>query len=475
MDYFSRIDDDHLTDAAYLLQLVDRTSFSTSNAIFAVSSDTGKATNPECIKTVKTALFALQIGGPLSISIEQKCCAIFKLAKQLPNLSSKKKDGGKKKDLLAVGFSDFRHVKLTDVMRLIDLPDSYLQSSQKEYRGVLRYIEKIEKEEKENATKLKQKQQQQQQQQQPQLISDQTTPMSVINPQSSFAASISPLSMSQQSKQSFRSDSLSESLSSLSISKHNTVSKSTTSTIMSDFLKVSSLPEKRKSSQQTQDERTRKIAYKDTFSSAYKIGSEMLKQQLDGKLPLEQFNGKTVSTRAVKVACAVNTMYGIDLLSGGEIQKCVKEDRVGQSPPRRGAKTRIPADEEAAIFSLVYTAGCLQQINCDPNTLDRPRMRQAIMEIVNAKLEKDGKAALNGTKYYERIQDDLARDVTLATTNKRDALRTAWCTYEKQKQDYITFEEAVVGLEFGRWSQTKEERREFGNIVLYPDQVSLVL
>ena len=96
----------------------------------------------------------------------------------------------------------------------------------------------------------------------------------------------------------------------------------------------------------------------------------MLKQQLDGKLPLEQFNGKAVSTRAVNIACAVNEMYGMDLLSGGEIQKCVKDDRVGQSPPRRGAKTRIPADEEAAIFSLVYTAGCLQQINCDPNTLD---------------------------------------------------------------------------------------------------------
>ena len=467
MDYFSRIDDDHLTDAACLLQLVDRTSFSTSNAIFAVSSDTEKATNPECIKTVKTALFALQTGEPLSISIEQKCCAIFKLAKQLPNLSSKKKDGGKKKDLLAVGFSDFRHVKLTDVMRLIDLPDSYLQAGQKQYVAISRYIKKAEKEEKENATKL------QQQQQQPQ------TPMSVINQQSSFAASISPLSMSQQSQKSFGINSLSESLSSVSISTKRMVSKSvvtkstTESTTMSEFLNISSLPETRKSSKQAQDDRTRKIAYKDTFSSAYKVASQMLKQQLDGKLPIEQFNGKTVSSRAVKIACAVNTMYGIDLLSGCEIQKCVKEDRVGQSPPRRGAKTRIPADEEAAIFSLVYTAGCLQQINCDPNTLDRPRMRQAIMEIVNAKLEKDGKAALNGTKYYERIQDDLARDVTLATTNKRDALRTAWCTYEKQKKDYITFEKTIVELEFGRWSQTKEEKKEFGNIVLFEGMVSI--
>ena len=95
------------------------------------------------------------------------------------------------------------------------------------------------------------------------------------------------------------------------------------------------------------------------------------------------------------------------------------------------------------------------------------------MEIVNTKLEKDGKAALNETKYYERIQEQLGRDVTLETTNKRDALRTAWCTYEKQKQDYKTFEETVVDLKFGRWAQTKEERKEFGNIVLFQGMVSI--
>ena len=97
------------------------------------------------------------------------------------------------------------------------------------------------------------------------------------------------------------------------------------------------------------------------------------------------------------------------------------------------------------------------------------------MGIVNAALENRGEQPLNEVKYYDRIQKHLARDITLTTTNKRDALRTAWCTYEKQKQDYITFEEAVVGLEFGRWSQTKEERKEFGNVVLYRDQVSLVV
>ena len=79
-------------------------------------------------------------------------------------------------------------------------------------------------------------------------------------------------------------------------------------------------------------------------------------------------------------------------------------------------------------------------------------LRKDIMEIVNAKLEKDGKQPLNETKYYERIEESLARDITLSVTNKRDALRTAWCCYGNQELDYKVFEETVVDLEFGRWT-----------------------
>ena len=95
------------------------------------------------------------------------------------------------------------------------------------------------------------------------------------------------------------------------------------------------------------------------------------------------------------------------------------------------------------------------------------------MEIVNAKLEKDGKQPLNETKYYERIEESLARDITLSVTNKQDALRTAWCCYGNQELDYKVFEETVVDLGFGRWTQTEEERREHGNIMLFPGQVSI--
>ena len=49
-------------------------------------------------------------------------------------------------------------------------------------------------------------------------------------------------------------------------------------------------------------------------------------------------------------------------------------------------------------------------------------LRKDIMEIVNAKLEKDGKQPLNKTKYYEHIEEGLAPDITLATKNKRNIL-----------------------------------------------------
>ena len=478
MDYLSTIDDDDLINTAHLLRLVNRPSFTTSNAIFSVSCNWSKSTAIDCIKTVDTALFSLRTGPPLILSIEEQCYLILQLAKKLPNLTPKKEKDGviRKKDMSRITFNDFRSPKLTDVLRLLDLPAAYLVSSQKYYRNIDRYIKKQHSIDdgkklyttKTTATKIVCP---------PAPVS--TAPVSIVRqPSSLFATAISPLSMSQQSSKPVQlieeSESDSEIESTLHVPTVSISRLSSSSTNLSDFLKVSSLPKTRKSSKQAQDDRTRSLAYRNTLSSAYKTGSKILKDSLDGRVPLQKFDGKTAKEIALNVACAVNEMYGFDLLCGNEIHKCVKDERVGQSPPRRGAKTRLPSDEEEAIATVVYTALSLQQVNCDPNTLNRPQMRQLIMKIINAALEKRGKDPLNEVKYYERIQQMLSSDVTVTTTNKRDALRTAWCTYEKQKQDYITFEQAVVDLELGRWSQTKEERREFGNIVLYPGQVSLV-
>ena len=472
MDYISSIDDDDLKDAAYLLQLVCRPSFTTSNAIYAVSSDKPKAKSEVNINIVDTLVFSLTTSGTIPVlSLKEKCYEIHKLVEKLPNLMITEDGLSIKKDLATVEFKDFRNKRLPDIFRLINLPDCYMISGQKYYRGIYRYIEAQEKEDERQCK----------QQEQGGLSSFHTTttipnrpaPVSIISPRSSFADSISPISCSLQSQQTpgFASVSPSGSPSEQHHCHESSRKSSLSSSSMAEFLKKSSLPETRISSKQKQDERMRNLSYNDTYSSAYKVGSQMLKHQMDGRLPLDKFDAKTVKKKAVLIACAVNEMYGIDVLGGGEIRRCVEEDRVGQSPKRRGAKTRIPADEEAAIVSLVLTAQSLEQINCDPNTRDRPRMRMDIMEILNAKLAKDGKDLLNETKYYERIERELSRDISLTTTCKRDALRTLWCTHGNQEMDYKTFEEAIVDLEFGRWTTTDDEREKFGNIILHPGQV----
>ena len=469
MESASTLDNDHLAKAARLLQLVDRPSFRTANAIFAVTLNSFISNSNDAIKTVESVLSFLRTSIDLNYSIEQRCHAILKLVKKLPNLTPKKNDEGRKINLYTITFSDFRNPKLSDVFRLLDLPTEYLNSSQGPSRAISRYIAKTNKEEllnSQNGAKQTEITTTMIHEQQPAPVS------MLLSPQTSFPSSISPLSMSQASSQQyFQSVDSSVSAHKLpaSLVSNPKAVSSSSSASMSDFVQISTLPETRKTSKQSQDDRALEMAWNDAHSSAYKIGSAMLKLCLDDRLPLEKFDKDPVN-----IACAINTMMGCDLLSGNEIKQCVKENRVGESPKRKGPKTRIPRDEEEAICTAVYTYLSLQQINCDPNSLSRPQMRQRIMKIVNAALEKRGEQPLNEVKFYDRIQKCLARDVTLTTTNKRDALRTAWCTYEKQKQDYITFEEAVVALEFGRWSQTKEERREFGNIVLYPGQVSLV-
>ena len=468
MESASTIDNDHLAKAARLLQLVDRPSFRTANAIFAVTTNSFVSNSIDAIKTVESILSFLRVSIDLNLSIEQRCQAILKLVVKLPNLSPKKKDEWKKIDLYTITFSDFRKPMLSDVFRLIDLPARYLDSSQGPSRAIRRYIDKTNKEELLNSRNGAK-----QTEITTTMIQQQPAPvLMLMSPQSSsFPSSISPLSMSQTSSHKYFQSvdsSVSKSPASL-VSNPKPSSSSSSSTSMSDFIRISTLPETRKTSKQSQDDRALESAWNDTQSSAYKIGSAMYKLCLDDRLPFEKFDKNPVN-----IACAINTMMGCDLLSGNEIKQCVKEDRVGLSPKRKGPNTRIPADEEEAICTAVYTYVSLQQINCDPNSLSRPQMRQRIMKIVNAALEKRGEQPLNEVKFYDRIQKRLARDVTLTTTNKRDALRTAWCTYEKQMRDYTTFEETVVDLELGRWSQTKEERREFGNIVLYPGQVSLV-
>ena len=200
MTSVSTRDDDHLGKAACLLQLVDRPSFRTANAIFAVTTNSFVSNSIDAIKKVESILSFLRISVDLNLSIEERCHDILKLVIKLPNLSPKKNDEGKKIDLYTITFSNFRNPKLSDVFRLIDLPARYLDSSQGPSRAIRWYIDKTNKEELLNSRNGAK-----QTEITTTMIQQQPAPVSMLmSPQSSsFPSSISPLSMSQTSSQQY--------------------------------------------------------------------------------------------------------------------------------------------------------------------------------------------------------------------------------------------------------------------------------
>ena len=97
--------------------------------------------------------------------------------------------------------------------------------------------------------------------------------------------------------------------------------------IKQSFSKVSGIPETRKTVKAKQDERELNCAITDARSAAYKIGSILHASNQSGRLKVAKFGN------ALKVATAVNDLFGVELVTGNELQKCVRGKRVGKSPP----------------------------------------------------------------------------------------------------------------------------------------------
>ena len=70
-----------------------------------------------------------------------------------------------------------------------------------------------------------------------------------------------------------------------------------------------------------------------------------------GRLKLKKINGD-----AKKVTNKINNLFECELVSPNEIITCVKDNRVGQSPPRRGKPPIIPVDVFKRICWLVDMA-----------------------------------------------------------------------------------------------------------------------
>ena len=435
-DIFNR---EYIKDAASLIHNVNDSHFSPTFAIFAITNDKDLAFDETSIKATETILCSFAQGKGRIIDKKELCGYIWNTVKKLPNLSKKK--------IFELCLEDFREKKLVDVMRLVGYPTSDTTGSSTVYMRIKRYIAKI-----------------------PSTIDVDhlATSTSVVSLQSPVSMLSSPSTASSVTHGTSFSGCTLASKSSSSDSSHGVTTITTRtkscSTSAADLLKLTTLPQKRRTVTEAQNKRALDIALKDSFSLAYKVGSIILHDVRRKNLPLKAFN------TSVKVAAHVNELFGMELLVGDEINRCVAANKAGQSPTRQGPPRKISDSDFELICELVFTCSSIEQANGDPNRLTRAKMQYAICEMINKKLIEDGADGLQSIAFYRRVEIELARHVTLESPDYREALRAAWTTWENQKMNYEQWEYHCVELGFGRYPKDEREQADHGNVVFYEGQ-----
>jgi hypothetical protein len=196
----------------------------------------------------------------------------------------------------------------------------------------------------------------------------------------------------------------------------------------------------------------------------FKQGTMLWKSVKTGTNTIKKFD------TAEQCADSINTMYGIEGLSGRELQTAVKEGRVGVSPPPRGRPSKILTEDFKLFAQLFFTLSAIEQSNADPQRLTRPKLVSLAGTIVNEKLISDGSAEMSDIRFYERIQKENSDKQGVVVTDPRDALRVKWLTYRNQLNNHENWEDECVRLGFARMPLDDRERDEKGHIVFFEGQ-----
>ena len=200
-------------------------------------------------------------------------------------------------------------------------------------------------------------------------------------------------------------------------------------------------------------------------ASMFKQGTLLWKSVEKGTNKLKKFE------TAELCAELINEMYGIEGLSGRELQKAVKEGRVGVSPPPRGRPSKISDEDFKAFAQLFFTLSAIEQSNAEPQRLTRPKLISLAGIIVNEKLMADGASSeMSDISFYERIQKENSDKQGVVVTDPRDALRVKWLTYRNQLSNHENWEDECVRLGFARRPSDDRERDEKGHIVFFEGQ-----
>jgi hypothetical protein len=113
---------------------------------------------------------------------------------------------------------------------------------------------------------------------------------------------------------------------------------------------------------------------------------------------------------------SINIMYGIKGLSGRELQKAVKEGRVGVSLPHHGRPSKIPDDDFKLLSQLFFTLSATEQSNTDPQRMTRPKLVALAGIIVNDKLIFDGSAKMCDVPFFKPYSEVVGmEDVSIYT------------------------------------------------------------
>ena len=94
------------------------------------------------------------------------------------------------------------------------------------------------------------------------------------------------------------------------------------------------------------------------------------------------------------VADKINSLFGINGISGRQIREAVRAKRAGQLPPKRGRSPEIPNEEFEKLAELFFTLSAIEQSNANQR-LTRAQLISLLANIVNQKRKQDRDPDLN--------------------------------------------------------------------------------
>ena len=158
-----------------------------------------------------------------------------------------------------------------------------------------------------------------------------------------------------------------------------------------------------------------------------------------------------------------------DLYVGSrEVIDAVKEDRINQSPPRRGSRGKLPDDAFQHLCDLFFSFSAIAQHNCE-EALTRRYLVETLEEVVSPYFEDTGDTMHYG-HLWERVEKENAYRQNIDTADYRQALRVSWFTVGNLLKHYGNAEKFLVDNGFARLATKEEKEQTNENIKWYDDQ-----